>query len=208
MTISTLDSVLLTILPLAIGTTLGWILSQVNLIKPKFEIEFVTGKPCLMANYFRLKVKNVGSKQAKNCVVKMKIYDKHCNLKFDYGILHWSRNMPILTDPKIYLRDQYSSIDISSKDSELIDCFILEKGSWSIYSFPYTEITTSYNPTPVPSEPNEEPYKVVVKINGDDASPKEFSFYLRSSGVTLFVGTQEAMPLEEVKPCILTKGEP
>ena len=93
MIISILDSVLLTILTGAIFTILGWILSQINLIKPRFKISFVTDKPCQMANYFRLKVENVGSKQAKNCLVKMGIFDILGNLRFDYGILqivsHW-----------------------------------------------------------------------------------------------------------------------
>jgi hypothetical protein len=173
-------------------------------VKPKITMGFENKTPCFIGGILRIEVRNEGKIEAKNCVVKLRIFDENNNKVQDGHILHWSKHIPIMVNSQTYIETQYEPITIASKDSEYLDCLIhlyFKKGlgdQLGIYSYPYTW-GGSINLTDLPKAETRN-FRVKLTFFGDSTKPAKFSFYYTITNDKLSIG-EKTESLKEVKIC-------
>ena len=194
-------TLILSTAPILAVVFLGWFLGQWKIRKPKLKVELpgLYYKP--QFGRVRLRVANTGSVEAKNAMVKLRLFDPNGTLVQE-DILHWSRNMEYKTQSSDSVSIIYSPITIFSKDSEFLDLFIASQKKetwWGFYAYPYLESEAGALPHGIP-EWGIYQLKGEVKVYADGARPVKFTFYCLRENMSLKVRTNP----ENLKEITLT----
>lgn len=189
---------------------LGWILTQASIKRPKLTIDFEGGKPCIWGNMIRFTVTNSGPVEAKNCQVKLRVYDKNGKLLIDPLVLHWNKNSPVdsdgtISEGSLYL---YHPVTISSNDEENVDFLDLIENSWepspryfwAVHAYPYgiDRQTSPFDFMELGKLRNNEsrPVRVEATAYADSVRPSSLVFYYSSREEELLIGRSK----EEMNP--------
>jgi len=199
------------------GTVAGWILFQIKLFKPKIVVKFENNIPCIredtvtLVPTVRLAVMNKGRVEARNCIVKMKIFNENGKLLKDNLLLHWTRNR--LTEGSgTNSYDPYRPITIASNDYEFVDWVVrtskyFGEERWFIYSLPsviYDNLSQHLmNATLLPLSQSgiNEIFKVETICYCDGAKPSRFNFFYSIQNDNLMVG-KDKNQLKKITSCL------
>jgi len=190
------------------GTVAGWILFQIKLFKPRIVVKFENNIPCIredtvtLVPTVRLAVMNKGRVEARNCIVKMKIFTENGKPVVDNYMLHWTRNKPI-KEFGANSYDSYRPITIGSKDYEFVDWIVWASKNYGVYSwFIYSQPIVIYdnssqllmNATPLPLSQSgiNEIFKVETICYCDGSKLKRFSFFYSIQNDDLRVGKKKS----------------